>query len=80
MPTDESGRAIAEPIEEDHPRWLVQFGPYSRDFLAVARFGGPRPLRLDSKDPNELVRRMREVELHYGSRPDRGRPEGQANP
>ena len=78
MPTDQSGRAIAGRIEESHPGWMVQFGTSSREYLAIARFGGPRPLRLASRYPGDLVRRMREIELHDGSQPRGGRPEGRA--
>jgi hypothetical protein len=77
MPTDESGRAIAGRIEERHPGWVVQFGTSSREYLAVTRSGGPRPVRLGSRYPGDLVRRMRDIELHDSSLGGGVQPEGQ---
>lgn len=78
MPTDESGQAIAARIGEDHPRWLVQFDTRAREFVAVARSGGLPVLRLDSRDPTELVRLMRDAEEHSGGPGHGERPGGQA--
>jgi hypothetical protein len=78
MPTDESGRAIAARIGKDHPRWTVEFDTRAREFVAVAGFGGPPVLRLDSRDPTELVRRMRDAEEHSGDLGHGERPDGQA--
>ena len=70
MRAEEPGRAIAARIEEQHPRWLVQFGVFSRQFIAVSRFGR-RPLRLACRNPETLVSWMREAEEQAGL-PDRG--------
>jgi hypothetical protein len=78
MPTDESGRAIAARIGKDHPRWTVQFDVCTREFVAVARSGGPLVLRLESRDPTELVRRMRDAEERSGGPGHGERSDGQA--
>ena len=52
---------------------MVQYGVYSREFIAVARFGRT-PLRLASQDPEALITRMREAEEQAGRPRSRRHP------
>ncbi len=66
MPAEDAGRETALLIEREHPKWSVQYGVWSKQFIAFARFATPHPLRLISRDASDLVRQMREAEQYFG--------------
>jgi hypothetical protein len=58
---DDDCREIARQAERDHPRWIVIFGAFSRQYVAFPRFPAERSW-LQSRDPEELARKMDEAE------------------
>ena len=68
-------KRVAERLEEDHPRWIVLFDDYSREFVAFPRFAAPWGTVVAARYPGALPVRMRAAET--GARP---RPAASAAP
>jgi len=66
-------RRIAAQVERDHPRWMIVWGSYSREFWAYPKFNVPPGTILHSGDPNVVAVQMRQVELQHG-RAGSGKP------
>jgi hypothetical protein len=60
---DEHARTIAQRIGQDFPQWLVIWGTYSRVYWAYPTFPAPRGTILHARDPSELTRQMREIQI-----------------
>lgn len=65
-------KRVAERLEKDHPRWIVLFGDYSREFVAFPRFTAPRGTVAAARYPGALPARLRAVETGTGPRPPVG--------
>lgn len=63
---DEAFRDTASQLEGDNPNWIVVFGGYTRQYIALPRFRTPNSLRLESRDAAELARRMFVLEQYLG--------------
>jgi len=62
---DDAGREIAEELEQQHPRWIVIFGAFTREFVCIPRFAAPHGLKVVAVYPKAAAGRMSEVErLH----------------
>lgn len=62
---DNEGREIAEELEQQHPRWIVIFGAFTREFVCLPRFAVPPGLKVVAIYPKAAAGRMSEVEkLH----------------
>jgi hypothetical protein len=61
--TEDEGREHVRRLEAAHPRWLVFYGSYSRQFVAYPLFPAPERTVLIDPDPGRLEGRMREIEL-----------------
>lgn len=60
-----SFQGIASQLERGHPRWIVVFGVYARQFVAFPRFNVPRGTILTAHYPDALADRMRETEHKF---------------
>lgn len=58
-------RDAAIGLERDHPRWLVVYGAYTRQYVAFPRFDAPRGTVLSHAKPGELVREMQKTEARF---------------
>ena len=58
-------RDMATGLERDHPRWLVVYGVYTRQYVAFPRFDAPSGTILSAGMPGELVRRMQRTEARF---------------
>jgi hypothetical protein len=70
---DDAQRQTAVQVERDHPRWVIVWGSYSREFWAYPKFNVPPGTVLHSRDPNVVATQMRQVELQHG-RAGSGKP------
>lgn len=59
---DEAGREIAKELEQQHPRWIVIFGAFTREFLCLPRFAAPSGLKVVAVYPAAAAERMSKVE------------------
>lgn len=59
---DNSCRATAEQINQDHPHWLVIYGSYSKLFWAYPLFEMRRRLLVRAVYPDALIARMYQAE------------------
>ncbi len=50
-------------IQRDHPNWLVMWGVYTRQYVAFPLFNAPKGTIAQDHDPDQLVDRMRQMEL-----------------
>ncbi len=55
-------REIARQIEERSPGWLVVWGVYTRQFVALPRFDAPRGTILTARYADALIDRLRKTE------------------
>ncbi|MEV7010149.1 hypothetical protein [Streptosporangium sp. NPDC051022] len=69
---DVRARAEAERLDAAWPGWTVLYGAGSRCFHAIAAWSAPEPLIISTSAPDELERRMREVETAMLVRHDDG--------
>lgn len=63
---DDPHRKTVRRLEREHPNWIVLFGVYTKQYVAFPRFGTPGRIRLESYDPDDLGRRMRDIEQYFG--------------
>ena len=63
---DDVQRQTAAQVERDHPRWMIVWGSYSREFWAYPKFNVSPGTILHSRDPNVVATQMRQVELQHG--------------
>ena len=62
---DDAGREIAGELERQHPRWIVIFGAFTREFVCIPRFAATPGLMVVAIYPKAAEERMSEVErLH----------------
>jgi hypothetical protein len=59
---DDKGREIAEELEQQHPRWIVIFGAFTREFVCLPRFAVPHGLKVVAVYPKAAACRMSEIE------------------
>jgi len=59
---------VASQIQRDHPNWLVMWGVYTRQYVAFPLFNAPKGTIARDPDPDQLVNRMRQMELPRRSR------------
>jgi hypothetical protein len=58
-------REIAKELEQQHPRWIVIFGTFTKEFLCLPRFAAPPGLKVVAIYPKAAADRMSSVErLH----------------
>ena len=62
---DDEGREIAEELEQQHPRWIVIFGAFTREFVCIPRFAAPHGLNVVAVYPKSAADRMAEIEQLY---------------
>jgi len=62
---DNEGREIAEELEQQHPRWIVIFGAFTREFVCIPRFATPPGLKVVAIYPKAAAGRMSEIEKLY---------------
>jgi len=43
---DDACREIAKELEQQHPRWIVIFGTFTREFFCLPRFAAPPGLKV----------------------------------
>ena len=55
-------REIAEELERQHPRWIVIFGAFTREFVCLPRFAVPPGFRVVAIYPEAAADRMSKVE------------------
>ena len=58
-------REIARHLEEKSPNWLVLWGMYTHQFVALPRFDAPRGTIVTAIYPDALVGRTQEVERRF---------------
>ena len=59
---DDACREIAEKLERQHPRWIVIFGTFTREFICLPRFAVPPGLKVVAVYPEAAADRMSEME------------------
>lgn len=64
-PDDQQRRYAAGQIQQQHPHWLVMYGPHSRKIWAYPAFNVPAGTYFGGEDPSRLESRMSETELTY---------------
>ena len=62
---DDACREIAEELEQQHPRWIVIFGTFTREFICLPRFAAPPGLTVVAVYPKASADRMSRVERLY---------------
>lgn len=55
-------REIAEELEKQHPRWIVIFGTFTREFICLPRFAVPAGFRIVAIYPQAAADRMSKME------------------
>jgi hypothetical protein len=71
MLTDAEGWCIAENMQKQRPGWMVIFGVYSRQFVAIPLFAVTKRTILAARYPDALLDRMtraereRRLKRHY---------------
>jgi hypothetical protein len=60
---DKPARTTAHQIGRDFPQWLVMWGTYSRRYWAYPTFPAPAGTIVYARDPNDLARQMREIQI-----------------
>jgi hypothetical protein len=59
---DDAYREIAEELEQQHPRWIVIFGTFTREFICLPRFAVPPGLKVVAIYPEAAADRMSKME------------------
>lgn len=62
---DDACREIAEKLEQQHPRWIVIFGTFTREFICLPRFAVPPGLKVVAIYPGAAADRMSKMERLY---------------
>ena len=58
----DAGREIAAELERQHPRWIVIFGAFTREFVCLPRFAAPPGLKVVAICPEAAAERMAKIE------------------
>jgi hypothetical protein len=58
----------AAAIQRAHPDWLVMWGLYTRQYIAFPMFSAPKGTIASGRNPDELLNRMRQIELQLSQR------------
>ncbi len=64
---DEAHRDTAQRIERENPRWIVVWGVYSHEFVALPKFRAPSGTVLHSRNFKALVAGMRQIEFTFSA-------------
>ena len=59
---DDACCEIAEELEQRHPRWIVIFGTFTREFICLPRFAVPPGLKVIAIYPEAAADRMSKME------------------
>jgi hypothetical protein len=59
---DDACREIAEELEQQHPRWIVIFGTFTREFICLPRFAAPPGFKVVTIYPEAAADRMSKME------------------
>jgi hypothetical protein len=59
---NDAGREIAMQLEQQHPLWIVMYGPFTKEFVCLPRFAAPSGLMIVAMYPKAAEDRMSEVE------------------
>jgi hypothetical protein len=62
---DDACREIAKVLEQQHPRWIVIFGTFTREFFCLPLFAAPPGLKVVAVYPKAAGDRMSSVERLY---------------
>jgi len=62
---DDACREIAKELEQQHPRWIVIFGTFTREFFCLPLFAAPPGLKVVAVYPKAAGDRMSRVERLY---------------
>ncbi len=65
---DDACREIAEKLEQQHPRWIVIFGTFTREFICLPRFAVPPGSKVVAIYPEAAADRMSKMERLCGVR------------
>ncbi len=65
----EAGRQTAQQIQRDHPRWMVVYGAYTREYVAFPLFPAPAGTILASHYPPALIEHIRATDHYATSHP-----------
>lgn len=64
-PDDQQQRYTAGQLQQQHPHWLVMYGPQSRKIWACPAFSVPAGTYFGDDDPSRLESWMSETEMTY---------------
>jgi hypothetical protein len=59
---DDEARELARRIEREHPRWIVMFGAFTKQFICFPRFPAMPGTVVVASYPGALPARMRHAE------------------
>jgi len=59
---DHEARELAQRIEHEHPRWIVVFGPFTKQFICFPRFAAAPGTVVVALYPGALPARMKYAE------------------
>lgn len=59
---DDEARELARRIEREHPRWIVMFGAFTRQFICFPRFAAAPGTLVVASYPGALPARMKYAE------------------
>ena len=59
---DDVCRQIAKELEQQHPRWIVIYGTFTREFICLPRFAVPPGLKVVAIYPEAAADRMSKME------------------
>jgi hypothetical protein len=62
---DDACRGIAEELEQQHPRWIVIYGTFTKEFICFPRFAVPPGLKVIAIYPEAAADRMSKTERLY---------------
>jgi hypothetical protein len=62
---DDAGREIANELEQQHLRWIVIYGTFTREFICLPRFAVPPGLKVVALYPEAAADRMSKMERLY---------------
>jgi hypothetical protein len=62
---DAACREIAKELEQQHPRWIVIFGTFTREFFCLPLFAAPPGMKVVAIYPKAAADRMSSVERLY---------------
>lgn len=68
-PADEMCRRMAQRLQSENPRWLIVWGPYTREYTAFPLLPVPPGTFVHSRDPRALKAAMEEVERAVAQQP-----------